>query len=142
VSRGRRLHGDQRTAGARSFDDRGVPQAPRAALAELFTGVLGLCKQAGLVEVGVIAIDGTKIAANARSMPIAATRQSREILKEAAETDRREDELYGSARGDELPEQLRTREGRRAALREAKRRLDEGQRSWSRERLRKSLSTR
>jgi transposase len=96
------------------------------ALAELFTGVLGLCKQAGLVEVGVIAIDGTKIAANAS---LDANRSyeaiAREILKEAAETDRREDELYGSARGDEQPEQLRTREGRRAALREAKRRLDE-----------------
>jgi transposase len=97
------------------------------ALAELFTGVLGLCKQAGLVEVGVIAIDGTKIAANAS---LDANRDyeaiAREILKEAAETDRREDELYGSARGDELPEQLRTREGRRAALGEAKRQLDEG----------------
>jgi transposase len=96
------------------------------ALAELFTGVLGLCKQAGLVEVGVIAIDGTKIAANAS---LDANRSyeaiAREILEEAAETDRREDELYGSARGDELPEQLRTREGRRAALREAKRKLDE-----------------
>ena len=42
---------------------------------------------------------------------------------EAAEIDRREDELYGSERGDELPERLRTREGRRRALREAKHRL-------------------
>jgi hypothetical protein len=48
---------------------------------------------------------------------------AREILAEAAEIDRREDELYGSERGDELPEQLRTREGRRQALREAKERL-------------------
>jgi hypothetical protein len=45
---------------------------------------------------------------------------AREILQEAAETDRREDELYGRERGDELPEHLRTREGRRKALREAK----------------------
>src|SRR4051795_9296096 len=45
---------------------------------------------------------------------------AREILAEAAETDRREDELYGDARGDELPERLRSREGRRQALREAK----------------------
>jgi transposase len=86
------------------------------ALAELFTGVLGLCKQAGLVEVGVIAIDGTKVAANAS---LDANRSyeaiAREVLKEAAETDRREDELYGSTRGDELPEQLRTREGRHAS---------------------------
>ena len=48
---------------------------------------------------------------------------AREILAEAAETDRREDELYGEARGDELPERLRTSEGRRAALREAKERI-------------------
>ena len=48
---------------------------------------------------------------------------SREILKEAEETDRREDELYGEERGDELPEQLRTAEGRRAAFEAAKERL-------------------
>jgi transposase len=34
-------------------------------LAELFTAVLGLCRRAGLVSVGVVAIDGTKLAANA-----------------------------------------------------------------------------
>ena len=96
------------------------------ALADLFTGVLGLCRQAGLVEVGVIAIDGTKVAANASlDANRGYQRIAREILEQAAETDRVEDELYGSARGDELPEQLRTREGRRAALREAKRKLDE-----------------
>jgi transposase len=92
----------------------------------LFDDVLGLCKEAGLVSVGVITIDGTKIKANA-SMD-----QNRgysalvnEILREAEETDRLEDELYGSARGDELPEQLRTAEGRKQALAEAKRRLAE-----------------
>jgi transposase len=96
-----------------------------AALAELFTGVLGLCRQAGLVSVGVIAIDGTKVAANAsREANRSYGQIAREILAEAAETDRREDELYGEARGDELPEQLRTSEGRRAALREAKAKLE------------------
>src|SRR3954467_65725 len=94
-------------------------------LADVFSGVLGLCARAGLVSVGVVAIDGTKIVANA-SMD--ANRDfgqiAREILAEAAEIDRREDELYGSERGDELPEHLRTREGRRKALREAKERLD------------------
>jgi transposase len=95
------------------------------ALADLFTGVLALCTEAGLVKVGVIAIDGTKISANA-SMGANSSyeRIAREILDEAAETDRAEDELYGDARGDELPEQLRTREGRRAALQEAKRKLE------------------
>jgi transposase len=96
-----------------------------AALAELFTGVLGLCRRAGLVSVGVVAIDGTKVAANASREANRSYEQiAREILAEAAETDRREDELYGEARGDELPERLRTSEGRRAALREAKERLE------------------
>src|SRR5208282_6625773 len=48
---------------------------------------------------------------------------AREILKEAGEIDAAEDELYGEARGDELPEHLRTNEGRRAALRAAKEKL-------------------
>jgi Transposase DDE domain len=70
----------------------------------------------------VIAIDGTKIAANA-SLDANRSYESivREILAEAEEIDRAEDERHGEARGDELPEQLRTPEGRRAALREAKR---------------------
>jgi hypothetical protein len=46
------------------------------------------------------------------------------VLAEAAEIDRREDELYGTERADELPEHLRTRAGRREALREAKERLE------------------
>jgi Transposase domain (DUF772) len=78
-----------------------------AALGELFTGVLGLCRRAGLVSVGVVAIDGTKVAANAsREANRSYGQIAREILAEAAETDRREDELYGEARGDELPERL------------------------------------
>jgi transposase len=96
-----------------------------AALGDLFTSVLSLCRRAGLVQVGVIAIDGMKVLANA-SLDANASyeRIVRGILKEAEETDRREDELFGEARGDELPEQLRTREGRRRAFREAKRDLD------------------
>ena len=94
------------------------------ALGEVFSGVLGLCARAGLVSVGIVAIDGTKMAANASSDANRDFAQvAREILAEAAEIDRREDELYGDQRGDELPEQLRTREGRRRALREAKERL-------------------
>ncbi len=97
-----------------------------ARIAELFDDVLGLCAEAGLVSVGVVMIDGTKIKANA-SMDQNRSYAGvvREILREAEETDRREDELYGEARGDELPEQLRTAEGRRAALAEAKRRIEE-----------------
>jgi transposase len=95
-------------------------------IAELFDQVLGLCKEAGLVSVGVIMVDGTKIKANA-SMDQNRSYSGvvREILREAEETDRREDELYGEKRGDELPEQLRTAESRKAALADAKRRIEE-----------------
>jgi transposase len=96
-----------------------------AALAELFTGVLGLCRRAGLVSVGVVAIDGTRVGANAaRGADRGYEQIAREILAEAAEIDRREDELYGEARGDELAERFRTSAGRRAALREAKEELE------------------
>jgi hypothetical protein len=95
-------------------------------IAELFDDVLGLCREAGLVSVGVITIDGTKIKANASMDQNRSYREIvTEVLREAEETDRREDELDGQARGDELPEQLRTPEGRRAALRDAKRRIQE-----------------
>ena len=97
-----------------------------AEIAGLFDGVLGLCREAGLVSVGVITIDGTKIKANA-SMDQNRSYSGlvKDILREAEETDRREDELYGEQRGDELPEQLRSAEGRRQALADAKRRLAE-----------------
>jgi len=95
-------------------------------IAELFDDVLGLCREAGLVSVGVITIDGTKIKANASMDQNRSYREVvTQILREAEEIDRQEDELYGDARGDELPEQLRTPEGRRAALEEAKRRIQE-----------------
>ena len=95
------------------------------ALAALFTEVLSLCKEAGLVKVGLIAIDGTKVHANAsHHCNLDYEQIVREILKEAARLDAAEDELYGDARGDELPEHLQTSEGRRAALREAKGKLE------------------
>jgi transposase len=95
-----------------------------AAVAGLFSEVLGLCRESGLVKVGVIAIDGTKAHANASHHSNVDYEQlAREILKEAGEVDAAEDALYGDARGDELPEHLRTREGRRAALRAAKEKL-------------------
>jgi transposase len=94
-------------------------------LGDLFTEVLSLCKEAGLVKVGLIAIDGTKVHANASHHSNLDYEQlAREILKEAAEIDAAEDELYGDARGDELPEHLQTSEGRRAALAGAKQKLE------------------
>ncbi len=101
-------------------------QRHEAALAELFGDVLALCVEAGLVRVGVVAVDGTKVAANAA---VPATRDyaqiAREILAEADAVDAAEDEQFGDDRGDELPPELATAQGRRGWLREAKRRLDE-----------------
>jgi transposase len=95
------------------------------AIAELFSGVLELCARSGLVNVGVVAVDGTKIAASATHHATRTYEQiAREILEEAAEIDAREDELYGEARGDELPEGLRTSGERRQRLREAKQALE------------------
>ena len=92
-----------------------------AALAGLFGQVLGLCAEAGLVRPGVVAIDGTRMAGNASRE---STRDfgeiAREILAEAKAIDEAEDELYGEERGDELPEQLRTREGRAEFFRRAR----------------------
>ena len=100
-------------------------QRHERALADLFSQVLALCAQAGLVKVGVIAIDGTKMRANASQHAARDYEQiAREMLQEAAETDRVEDERYGEKRGDELPPELATEQGRRGWLREAKRRLD------------------
>jgi transposase len=97
-----------------------------AEIAELFDDVLGLCREAGLVSVGVITIDGTKIKANAAMDQNRSYRELvGQILREAEATDRAEDEFYGDALGDELPEQLRTAEGRKAALADAKRRIAE-----------------
>ena len=94
------------------------------ALAELLTAVLALCEEAGLVEVGVISIDGMKIRANAsRGANRAYEKLVADILKEAEETDQWEDGLFGSDRGDEVPEHLRTEEGRRAAFKAARERL-------------------
>ena len=96
-----------------------------AALAGLFGEVLLLCARSGLAKVGVIAIDGTKVQANAsRDANVDYEQLAREIIEEAKAIDAAEDELYGDRRGDELPEELSTSQGRRGWLREAKRRLE------------------
>ena len=101
----------------------------------LFLQALALCDKAGLVKLGRVALDGTKIRANAskhkamsygrmvtRETELAA--QVNTILREAEATDAAEDKLYGDARGDELPPELRTREGRLRKIREAKEALE------------------
>jgi hypothetical protein len=95
------------------------------ALSDIFSQVLGLCAQAGLVRTGVLAVDGSKFAAAASDSAIRTYEKiAEEILAEAGRIDAAEDELYGSKRGDELPEHLGRRGGRRDWLKEAKKRLD------------------
>ena len=91
------------------------------ALAGLFAEVLKLCDRAGLVKPGVVSIDGTRIAGNASPEVNSQFEQiAREIVAEVRATDEAEDEEFGEARGDELPEQLRTPEGRREFFRQAR----------------------
>ncbi len=107
-----------------------------AAFGGLFLQVLVLCQQAGLVKLGRVALDGTKVKANASkhkamSYGRMAEREAqlvaevRAILDEAEAVDAAEDAEFGDARGDELPPELRTREGRLARIREAKAALEQ-----------------
>jgi len=113
------------------------------ALSELFIQALRLCKQARLVGLGMLALDGTKLRANAsrhKAMSyermvgkevqlegeIAALRKNVDaLLAEAERTDAEDDERFGpDHRGDELPEELHRREQRLAVIREAKQALE------------------
>jgi transposase len=96
------------------------------ALAGLFTQVLGLCVEAGIASAAVVAVDGTKVAADASGHRNKGHEEiAREILAEAGRIDSAEDELHGDRRGDELPEELATHGGRREWIREALRRQRE-----------------
>jgi hypothetical protein len=93
------------------------------ALGGLFVQVLRLCQQAGLVSLGHVALDGSKIKANAskhKAMSYGRLLKKEEelrseverLLSEAERRDREEDRLYGDARGDELPAELALRASR------------------------------
>jgi len=97
-------------------------------LADLFVQVLAMCAKAGMVRVGTVAVDGTKLAANAglganRAYP-AIREEVERILAEAEAVDAAEDERFGEARGDELPAELADPVTRRARLERAKRELE------------------
>jgi transposase len=98
------------------------------ALAGFLVASLKLCAAAGMVHVGTVALDGTKLAANAadKANRTLDTLQARvaEILRQAAAADQREDRLFGDARGDELPPALASKADRLARLRQAKARLE------------------
>lgn len=95
----------------------------------LFVDVLRLLGEAGLVKVGLVALDGTKMKGNAS---LSSNRghdwlksEVEKMLKEAGAKDAEEDKLYGKdKRGDEAPEELRNRSSRLARLKECKERLD------------------
>ena len=101
------------------------------ALSGLFLQVLMLCGQAGLVKLGHVALDGTKVKANASKHQAMSYKRMKEqeerlsaeveeLLKRAQDVDEEEDKRYGKdRRGDELPEELSFREQRLEKIREA-----------------------
>jgi len=107
------------------------------ALAGLFTQALLLCEKAGLVKLGHVAIDGTKIKANAskhKAMSYARMGETEQrlkqeidaLLQQAEATDAAEDAQYGKGRrGDELPEELARRESRLKKIAQAKAELEQ-----------------
>ena len=98
------------------------------ALAGFLVESLRLCAAAGMVQVGTVALDGTKLAGNAADKANRTHEklgaEVAEILRQAAETDQHEDELFGEARGDELPKALTSKADRLARLRQAKAQLE------------------
>lgn len=100
-------------------------QRHQDALSGVFGEVLELCSKAGLVDVSVIAVDGTKLHANASEHATCDYEQiARDVLAEADAVDDDEDAVYRERRGDELPEPLATGAGRAKWLMEAKRQLE------------------
>ena len=107
-----------------------------SALGHLFVQALALCQAAGMVRLGRVALDGTKVRANAskrKAMSYARMSEKEKVLAqevsallaEAERIDKAEDARYGTnSRGDELPEELRRRETRLAKIREAKAALE------------------
>lgn len=102
----------------------------------LFVQVLRLCQEAGLVKLGHVSLDGTKVKANAsrhKAMSYKRMKQEekrlkqeiRDLLQQAESVDTDEDQRYGpDRRGDELPKELARRQSRRKRIRQAKRALE------------------
>jgi transposase len=106
-------------------------------LAGLFVEGLRLCAGAGLLKVGLVSLDGTKVKANASRHKAMSyeymqkeeerlQKEIAELLSKAESTDAAEDDLHGrEARGDELPAELARRESRLAKIQEAKKALEQ-----------------
>ena len=108
----------------------------RDALADLFVDVLRLAKAAGLIRLGNLAIDGTKIQGNAsrhKAMSYGYLKKEEQrlraeidaLLQQAQTQDADDDAALGSRRGDELPDELRRRQDRLAVIAAAKKRLED-----------------
>jgi transposase len=106
-----------------------------AAFRPLFVEVLRLAGEMGMVKLGNVSTDGTKIGANAsrhKAMSYGYMKKDIErleaeieqLLKQAEQIDAEQDSALGSRRGDELPDELKRREDRLAKIREAKERLE------------------
>jgi transposase len=114
------------------------------ALEEMFQQMLRLTLETGTMKLGRVALDGSKVKANAskhKAMSYGRMDETekrlreevRKLLRQAEATDKEEDQRYGrDRRGDELPEELRRRETRIARIQEAKRALEERAREQAR----------
>jgi len=124
------------------------------ALATLFVQVLKLCQKAGLVKLGHVSLDGTKIKANASKHKAMSYRRMKEeearleaeiqeLLRKAEAVDEEEDRAYGkNKRGDELPQELAFRESRLKKIREARAALEaEARKEAAREQARGGKAT-
>jgi transposase len=117
----------------------------RKAVERLFEEVLRLALKAGAIKLGRVAIDGSKVKANAskhKAMSYGRMKEKehelreeiRRLLCEAERQDQAEDRRYGKDRtGEELPEELRRRESRLERIRQAKRALEEEARRQAQE---------
>jgi transposase len=105
------------------------------AFADVFVQVLRLAQAAGLVRLGTIAVDGTKVQGNAsRHKAMSYGYMTKEVgrlraeidalLKQAQDIDAEDDAALGARRGDELPEELRRRQDRLAVIEAAMKRLE------------------
>src|SRR5450755_1777580 len=106
-------------------------------LSGLFFQALKLCQKAGLVKLGQVALDGTKLAANASrhksrnykrlsEKEAALLSEVQKLMDEAARVDAQEDDLYGKGqRGDEMPDALATAQQQLETIQAAKRELEQ-----------------
>ncbi len=98
-----------------------------------FAEVLVLCSRLGMGRLGVVALDGTKVAASASKAANRGEERLRELAEQAvaahAAADAADDELFGDARGDEVPPEAWSPRGRAGRIREALAQLEAGRRA-------------